>query len=87
MHNIKSLHCLLTLVITGGLGTRFIKIAKIPIAKFLSKIFNFCLELEIFPDDLKIAEVVPVFKKGDPAEATNYRPISILYNLVKFLKN
>ena len=58
--------------------TSFIKIAKIPIAKFLSKIFNFCLELGVFPDDLKIAEVIPVFKKGDPAKATNHQPISIL---------
>ena len=66
--------------------TRFIKIAKIPIAKFLSKIFNSCLELGIFPDDHKIAEVIPVFKKGDPAEATNYRPISILSQFSKIIE-
>ena len=66
--------------------TSFIKIAKILIAKFLCKIFNSCLELGIFPDDLKIAEVIPVFKKGDPAEATNYRPISILSQFSKIFE-
>ena len=66
--------------------TSFIKIAKIPIAKFLSKIFNSCLELGIFPDDLKIAEVIPIFKKGDPAEATNYRLISILSQFSKIFE-
>ena len=66
--------------------TSFIKIAKIPIAKLLSKIFNSYLELGFFPDDLKIAEVIPVFKKGDPAEATNYRPISILSQFSKIFE-
>ena len=68
------------------LKTRFIKIAKIPIAKCLSKVFNFCIELGIFPDNLKIAEVISVFKKGDPAEATNFRPISILLQFSKIFE-
>ena len=66
--------------------TSFIKISKIPIAKFLRKTFNSCLELGFFPDDLKIAEVIPVFKKGNPAEATNYRPISILSQFSKIFE-
>ena len=32
----------------------------------------------IFPDELKIARVVPLFKSGDRNEMVNYRPISLL---------
>ena len=31
-----------------------------------------------FPDELKIAKVVPIFKAGDPMSFNNYRPISVL---------
>ena len=32
----------------------------------------------IFPDKLKLARVVPIFKSGDSSKINNYRPISIL---------
>ena len=32
----------------------------------------------IFPDELKIGKVTPVFKKGDKQNFENYRPISII---------
>ena len=32
----------------------------------------------IFPDQLKLAKVVPVYKSGDSDSCNNYRPISVL---------
>ena len=37
----------------------------------------------VYPDQLKTAKVVPVFKKGDKLLVSNYRPISLLSNLNK----
>ena len=44
----------------------------------LSYIFNISLSAGIFPDDLKIAKVIPLFKKGEKDKPSNYRPISVL---------
>ena len=37
-----------------------------------------CLSEGTYPDLLKIAEVVPIFKKGERNKMTNHRPISLL---------
>ena len=49
-------------------------------------IFNLSLAKGIFPNDLKIARVTPVFKAGNENEVGNYRPISILRCFSKILE-
>ena len=44
----------------------------------LEHLINLSLTQGIFPNELKIARVVPIFKSDDPCLLTNYRPISIL---------
>ena len=53
---------------------------------FLYKNFNTCLKSGIFPNDLKLAEVVSVYKKNDKKDKINYRPISTLSNISKIYK-
>ena len=54
--------------------------------KPLLHIFNQSLQSGIFPDNLKIARVTPLFKKGSNSELVNYRPISVLPCFSKILE-
>ena len=56
------------------------------IFKPLKFIFNLSLRCGIFPQNLKIARVIPLHKKGDRTQVSNYRPISILPCLSKILE-
>ena len=40
----------------------------------------------VFPDTMKIAEVVPLYKGKNPYEECNYRPISLLTTMSKILE-
>ncbi len=44
----------------------------------LTHVINMSLIEGIFPSELKLAKVVPVFKGGDSSNISNYRPISVL---------
>ena len=52
----------------------------------LTDIYNASLKSGIFPDKLKIAKVIPVHKKGDARDVSNYRPISLLLVFAKLLE-
>lgn len=54
-----------------------------PIVEVLVDIINCMLDQGVFPDSLKIAKVIPIFKKGRRTDMNNYRPISILPALSK----
>ena len=52
----------------------------------LVHIFNLAFTTGIYPNDLKIAKVLPLFKKGDRSLPENYRPISLLPCVNKLLE-
>ena len=52
----------------------------------LFHIFSKSINTGIFPDALKIAKVLPVFKSGDDFLLSNYRPISVLPVFSKILE-
>ena len=50
----------------------------------LPDIINDSLKRDIFPSELKLAEVITLFKKVDPFDkTTNYRPVSLLSHISK----
>ena len=40
-----------------------------------------------YPEELKLAEVTPLFKKADPFDKVNYRPVSLLSHVSKVYEN
>ena len=52
----------------------------------LQYIFNLSFESGKVPKSFKLAKVIPIFKKGQPNEFGNYRPISVLPVLSKILE-
>ena len=53
----------------------------------LAAAFNESIESGSVPEDWKVANVVPIFKKGSKTEATNYRPISLTSLVGKLLES
>jgi hypothetical protein len=52
----------------------------------LEHIINLSITKGEFPSKLKIGRIIPVFKKGDPSDPCNYRPISILPQISKIFE-
>ena len=48
------------------------------LCKPIQSLINKCIDTCTFPNALKLAVVVPIFKKNDMLNKINYRPISIL---------
>ena len=46
--------------------------------KLLANIYNASLKFGTFPNQLKIAKVVPLYKKGDKRDIQNYKPTVLL---------
>ena len=61
-----------------NINPKVVKYVSSGILQPFTYIVNLSLESGIFPDDLKLAKIIPLYKKGDPELFTNYRPISIL---------
>ena len=55
-----------------------LKIAAPIIIPQLVKIFNLSFKHGVFPDLMKLAKIIPIFKSGSKLLVTNYRPISLL---------
>ena len=60
------------------ISPKFVKLSKCVLAPLLARLFNRCIELETFPNDFKIASVIPIPKKTSPPSLDEFRSISLL---------
>lgn len=52
----------------------------------LTYLINLCFVNGIFPDNLKVSKVIPLFKKGDKNSYNNYRAISLISSISKVIE-
>ena len=71
---------------SSDLSPRILNLYNHVIAPVLKILLNNCMRSGIFPDELKIAKVIPLYKSGDKSDITNYRPISLLPVLSKIFE-
>jgi hypothetical protein len=68
------------------IGNYIIKRVAIEVAKPLTNIFNLSISTGVVPEKLKIAKVIPLYKKQDAEVFSNYRPVSLLPCFSKILE-
>ena len=68
------------------ISPRILKLSANYIASSITYICNKVISTGIFPDRLKYSIVIPIFKKGNNSDPTNYRPISMSTSFAKFLE-
>ena len=69
-----------------GIPPRVIKEMKNELARPLTLLFRKSLDTGKIPDDWRLAEVTPIFKKGSKADPGNYRPVSLTNVIGKMME-
>ena len=65
-------------IVPNSIPVIILKEMKKEISEPLSTLINLLFNTGDFPNCLKSAKVIPVYKKGNQQECNNYRPISVL---------
>ena len=70
----------------NSISNKLIKSASHVLVRPLTLIVNQSLHIGIYPSQLKLSRVKPLFKHGNKSQFNNYRPISLLPSLSKFFE-
>ena len=67
----------------GGIPASMLKVTLDIHISLITKLIELSFENGCFPEDLKLEEVSPIFKKNDDLDKENYRPVGVLFNVSK----
>ena len=67
----------------NSIPTKILKLLKNDISSQLADILNISFSTGVFPTILKVAKVIPIYKKDSKLDLSNYRPTSLLSNIEK----
>ena len=63
-----------------------LKSIKDVVSEKLASLFNLSMSIGVFPEMMKLAELVPLYKSKERFLTSNYRPISLLITISKILE-
>ncbi|XP_022808140.1 uncharacterized protein LOC111345128 [Stylophora pistillata] len=66
-----------------GLSNKVLKLVGGALVPSLTKIFNICIDANYWPVEWKRGGWVPVYKKDNPRDVRNYRPVTVLSTVGK----
>ena len=69
-----------------SISHKMLKATIFTISTPLCILFNRSLKEHSFPKQWKVANILPLFKNGDPSELSNYRPVSLLSCVGKIME-
>ena len=70
----------------SSIPSKFLKLFQTALSKPISFIANLSFSSGTFLNNLKIANVIPIFKKDNHTICNNYHPISLLSNISKIIE-
>jgi len=71
---------------TSNISMHLLKFVAMEISSPLAHLFNLSLTTGVFPENLKLSRVLPIYKSGKTDTCDNYRPVGLQCNISKILE-
>ena len=69
-----------------GISAKILKDISETVSQVLCDLFNESFSKGIFPDYMKLAMIIPIYKRKSKLKVSSYRPVSVLRILSKILE-